>query len=385
MMDASSTVRIVAAVCVCTASVSCGCSTSATTEFRLNTEGRDVAEIRTAQRQAIRTVLERLFGTPDAPRLPADVPLRLPLLQTAAASVRSDAEGNQFGLYRQHCASCHAISGDGAGPTALVQNPYPRDFRNGWFKYTSTAGGAKPVREDIERLVSRGIPGTAMPAFKNLPDVEIDSLVEYMQYLSVRGETELYVLQLVIDEDEYLPLDVRLVIDEGVLPAVGSWSAARSMQVAPPPRPAQTANVVVRGANNDYAPAKQLAASIARGGELFLSKDAQCSQCHGPLGNGRGEQSELYDDWNEPKKGITPKQTKELGRLYRLPLRRVRPRDLTEGIFRGGSDPEDLYLRIHVGIKGTPMPAGGPAPGSSGVLTPEQIWNVVDFVRSLSR
>jgi len=358
-----------------------------------------VAEIRTAQRQAIRTTLDRLFGTPDAPRLPADVPLRLPLLQTAAGSVHSDAEGNQFGLYRQHCASCHGISGDGAGPTCLVQNPYPRDFRNGWFKYTSTAGGAKPVREDIEQLVLRGIPGTAMPAFKNLPDAEIDSLVEYTQYLSIRGETELYVLQLVIDEDEYLPLDVRLVIDEGVIPAVDLWSAARSMRVVPPPRPAQTANVAVsedsrgslrepafvRGANNDYVTAEQLAASITRGGELFASKDAQCSQCHGPLGNGRGEQSELYDDWNKPKKGITPKQTKELGRLYRLPLRRLRPRDLTKGIFRGGSDPEDLYLRIHVGIKGTPMPAGGPAPGSSGVLTPEQICSVVDFVRSLSR
>ncbi len=67
---------------------------------------------------------------------------------------------------------------------------------------------------------------------------------------------------------------------------------------------------------------------------------------------------------------------------FRLPIQKLRPRDFTKGLFRGGDEPTDIFWRVHVGIKGTPMPAGGPAPGSRGVLTPEQIWDVVSYVRS---
>ena len=51
-----------------------------------------------------------------------------------------------------------------------------------------------------------------------------------------------------------------------------------------------------------------------------------------------------------------------------------------QGIFRGGDRPIDLYWRVYVGIKGTPMPSTG----SDGALTPEQIWDVVNYIRSRS-
>ena len=105
-------------------------------------------------------------------------------------------------------------------------------------------------------------------------------------------------------------------------------------------------------------------------------------RCHGPYGAGDGEEMEdIYDDWNKPKKGLTDEQTRQRAALFTLPLQRLRPRNFKEGVFRGGSRPEDLYLRIAVGIKGTPMPASGPGPNSSGVLTPEEIWTIVDFIR----
>ena len=44
-------------------------------------------------------------------------------------------------LFAQHCAACHGISGDGAGPTAALLDPYPRDFRNGVFKYMRKGTG----------------------------------------------------------------------------------------------------------------------------------------------------------------------------------------------------------------------------------------------------
>ena len=341
-------------------------------QFVLNTEGRDPAEISPTQCEAIEGTLEELFGTPDEPKVPPGVDLNLSLLKQAAGPVYSDVEGRQFGLYRQHCVTCHGVSGDGAGPTAALQNPYPRDFRNGVYKYTSTAGGAKPAWEDLDRIIRRGIAGTAMPSFDRLSDEEIDALVEYVQYLSLRGETELYLLSLVVDEDEY-PVDVDEVMEDAVLPMADYWAEAQQAVVVPPPRPT-------------YATHEEKMASIGRGHDLYVSKQAQCVLCHGPEGRGDGEQAdELYDIWNQPKKGATPEQTKRLAQFFTLPIQRLRPRDFTEGIFRGGSRPEDIYWRAYCGIKGTPMPAGGPAPGSSGVLEPEEIWDVVNYVFSRAR
>ena len=349
-----------------------GCGYQGKAEFTLNTEGRERESVSPAQREAIASALERLFGTPDEPRVPDGLPLDLEKLTIAAGPVAGDKRGLRTGLYRQHCAVCHGISGDGAGAQAALLNPYPRDFRPGWFKFTSTAGGAKPVPADIERALLRGIPGTAMPSYITLPDREIDALVEYVRYLSMRGETELYLFRLVVDEDEYLPLDMTMIREDWIEPLGAMWEMAEAMVVEPPERPA----VDTPEAWED---------SVAHGFELFSSPAAQCTQCHGPRGYGDGEETELYDDWNRPKVGISPQQTRRIARLYQLAPQQIRPRDFREGIFRGGGRPEDLYWRIHVGIKGTPMPAAGPAPGSTGVLSPEDIWDVVHYILSLSQ
>jgi mono/diheme cytochrome c family protein len=340
-------------------------------QFRLNFEGRDADKISLAQKQAIAQTLTELFGTPDEPRVPEGAELDIELLKAAAGPAAGDATGRQRGLYRQHCVACHGISGDGAGPTAALLTPYPRDFRNGLFKWISTVAGAKPTRDDLERTLRRGVPGTAMPSFVRLPDDEIQALIEYVRYLSIRGETELYLVRLVVDEDEYLPLNVDWVIEDGLLPAAQSWQRVERdpgrWLIQPPPEPPMDA------------------ASIELGRELYASKDAQCVKCHGPEGRGDGEETEIYDDWNKPKKGVTPEQTKEMARLFTLPIQKLRARDFREGTFRGGSRPVDLYYRVDAGIPGTPMPAAGPAGGTQGVLTPEEIWYVVHYIRWLAR
>ena len=53
------------------------------------------------------------------------------------------------------------------------------------------------------------------------------------------------------------------------------------------------------------------------------------------------------------------------------------PRDLHRGIYRGGRRPIDIYRRIVVGIKGTPMP------GTANKLQPEQVWDLVNYVLSI--
>ncbi len=95
-------------------------------------------------------------------------------------------------LYARHCQHCHGISGDGDGPTAKYLNPRPRDYRQGKFKFTSTAGPAgKATRDDLRRIVGQGIPGTYMPAFvPMLKDGEMTAIIEYVRWLALRGEVE---------------------------------------------------------------------------------------------------------------------------------------------------------------------------------------------------
>ncbi|MEN6494502.1 MAG: c-type cytochrome, partial [Thermoguttaceae bacterium] len=126
-----------------------GCSLSEAPEFQLNLEGRDPKKVSLAQREALQEAMTGLFGTPNEPRVPQGSGLDLDLLKAAAGPVGSDAQGTHRGLYRQHCASCHGISGDGAGPSASLLNPYPRDYRRGVFNYTSTLPGIKPTKDDL--------------------------------------------------------------------------------------------------------------------------------------------------------------------------------------------------------------------------------------------
>ena len=58
----------------------------------------------------------------------------------------------------------------------------------------------------------------------------------------------------------------------------------------------------------------------------------------------------------------------------------IHPRNFAEGVFHGGSDPEDLYRRITVGIAGTPMPAVTFVPGE---FERQDVWHLINFVRSL--
>jgi mono/diheme cytochrome c family protein len=353
-----------------------GCSEPAPAEFVVNLEGRDRSSVGRTRTEAITETLEALFGTPDEPRVPEGVTLDAELLRLAAGPVRRDEAGNPCGLFRQHCVACHGISGDGAGPDAARLAPYPRDYRRGLFKFTSTAGGAKPIETDLERTLRAGVPGTAMPSFAALEPRQLAALVAYVEYLSIRGEAELSLIRLVVDDDERLPLDMNVVVEECVRPVAEMWQQ-KAPQAAIPEQEALEHRPPIDTA-------QRLAASIARGRALYLRKDSQCIKCHGPEGDGQGEQPELYDDWNKPKKGVTPEQTAALAPLFTLPLQELKARDFREGKFRGGSRPVDLYWRIDVGLKGTAMPAAGPSPGVKGILTSEEIWDVVHYVRSLS-
>ena len=372
-----------------------GCGQAGSPPFRLNMVEIARAQIPEEQQQTIANVLTAMYGTPDDPFVLPETGLDAAKVALAAGPVRSDQFGKEGGLYRRHCAHCHGTTGGGMGPTALILNPYPRDYRQGKFKFKSTERAAKPTEIDLERIVREGVQGTAMPAFGLLPDSQIEALVEYVKYLSIRGQTEISLINALADLSEGDELDTSrdVLVDEILTPIAESWTSAPDSIINPEPKP-------------EIA----LAQSIAQGRELFYGTKANCVKCHGPGALGDGQTTD-YDDWNKPLVEMADAIQREQQSLAndtemdseqraeirnrvpfdspvmetdQLPHGRTAPHNLRQTVYRGGRRPVDVYRRLYAGINGAPMPGVGPAtPGATGTLTSDEIWNIVDYVMSL--
>lgn len=354
-----------------------GCTDAPPARFRLNMVKMVSSGIEAKGQQDIANALTAMFGTPDDPFVLEETGIDLEKLRLAAGAVSSDERGNEVGLYRRHCAHCHGISGDGAGPTAAFLNPYPRDYRRGMFKFKSTERAARPTRDDLKRILHQGIPGTAMPSFRLLAPNQIDAIVEYVVYLSMRGEMETLLASYVaddLDEGESLPGSRDILIDELLQIVTSRWAEAEDQVIRPDPS----------SAPNLERSQEELYASIAAGRDLFHSEKGACVKCHGPTALGDGETTD-YDEWNKAiVKFMEDKPEIEPQSLGALEPRSIRPRNLRQNVFRGGRRPLDLYRRIHAGINGGPMPGTARAtPDAEVGLSPEEIWNLVDYVRSL--
>jgi len=384
--------------CVALLSLTTGCGQNSPPQFRLDTVALAEKQIPPAQVQDVSNILEAMFGTPDDPFVLPETGLDLNLVRMSAGPVASDEFGRETGLYRRHCAHCHGTTGDGMGPTAMLLNPYPRDYRRGIFKFKSTERAAKPTTHDLDYIVREGVQGTAMPAFGLLPEVQIKSLVEYVKYLSMRGQVEIRLSDALLDlsEGEKLQPTREVLVDEILTPIAESWSTA--------------GDSIIPTDGDNARPEMELAASIAKGQELFYSTKANCVKCHGfgALGDG---QSTDFDDWSKAtdeahkslnadiatlddpgemtaeEKAALAQNVERLSNALEtdsLPPRNAKPRNLRQGIYRGGRAPYDLYRRFYAGINGTPMPGvGPPSPGAPGTLTNDEIWNLVDYVLSL--
>ena len=358
------------------------------------TEEDESLEYTEEQKSNVAEILTAMFGTPDNPMLPGgdtgitDI-VNPDYLTVSAGVVGTDESQRPVGLYRRHCVHCHGISGDGYGPTAPYLNPYPRDYRRGIYKFKSTPIGARPTHDDLKRILVNGVAGTAMPSFKLLKEVEIESLVHYVKYLSLRGEVERKLYEEVaqeLDEGELLVNEDDLqdgmayINDEIVGPIVAKWKAADSQVTPVPARPEMDA--------------EELEASVKHGRELFYGAVANCVKCHGDSQLGDGQVDD-YDMWAKDYvdlTAVTDPQEKaevigEIERLGGLKPRHIIPRNLRSGVYRGGRRPVDVFWRIHNGIDGGPMPAASLRPASAGPeakgLDESDLWDLVNYVQSL--
>jgi mono/diheme cytochrome c family protein len=391
--------------CLLLAAMAVGCDAPAAPEFHLNMVQMtsDATPTPEAYQQDIANVLDAMFGTPDKPFALPETGLDNRKLQMAAGPAWSDKAGANYGLYRKHCVHCHGISGDGRGPTALFLNPYPRDYRQGVYKFKSTYTAAKPTNEDLHRVLVNGVPGTAMPSFSLLPEAEVDALVEYVKYLSYRGQMETALTNFAFNdlgEEEIegedgetttrlIPLnpaedsEQATIVKELLTEIVDDWAAANEQIIVPTEEEIPA----------DNRTPEQIAESVAKGRELFFGVRANCVKCHGPTGLGDGQQDD-FDNWNkanklfldsvaaDPEHEMARDRAKVAATLF--PVRNAIPRNLRFGVYRGGNRRIDIFWKIYAGIPGTPMPGSGPAsPGAQGTLTEPEMWQIVDYVLSL--
>jgi mono/diheme cytochrome c family protein len=282
-----------------------------------------------------------------------------------------------YGLYRRHCLHCHGVSGAGNGPTSAFLYPIPRDYRKGLFKFTSTPNGARPHRDDLRRTVRHGLHGTSMPSFEALlSEDEIEQVVDYVIFLSIRGESELSLIDEGAISDENDPEALSPEVDRGVAESVfNKWKTAQTQAVNPP---------IARTASSPE--------SILRGRDLFLGKTKEkleCAGCHGSQAMGNGPSFVSQDVFNFVVFGGNPSEredrlktlddkTRELwGQKLDEWGNPLRPANLKRGVYKGGRRPLDIYWRIAKGITGAQMPAHYPT------IDHKQIWDLVNFVLAL--
>lgn len=308
---------VAALACLCL--LAAGCQRSVDAHYVLSEQVEALDDELQAEVEA---VLREHCGTPQAPKLlgsERDDDAFQRHLQRGAA------------IYTRYCAQCHGTTGDGNGVAAQFLNPRPRDYRRGIFKFTSTPYGAKPRPADLMRTIRRGITGTSMPAFKLLPEEDLEAVVDYVLALTHRGELEVLLAAEAELEEE---IDPEIVPDyiEAVL---SQWELARDEVVLPEtlmPRISEE--------------------TIAEGRHAFMTKG--CSKCHGEDGRGATRENVGVDAWGFQTKAA----------------------DLTSGMLRGGQEPLDIYRRISSGINGTPMPSFK----QSLAEEPDTIWHLVHYV-----
>jgi len=94
------------------------------------------------------------------------------------------SEWTKYGkeVYERRCLGCHGEKGDGNGPAATFLNTQrPRNFVSGVFKFHLNKE-AIPSDGDLLRTITRGVRGTAMPAWYELPLNDRLAVVQYIKY-----------------------------------------------------------------------------------------------------------------------------------------------------------------------------------------------------------
>ena len=85
-------------------------------------------------------------------------------------------------VYERRCLGCHGVKGDGNGPAAtFLHKQRPRDFTAAVFKFRLTKEPL-PTDGDMLRTITRGVRGTAMPAWHELAINDRLAVIQYIKH-----------------------------------------------------------------------------------------------------------------------------------------------------------------------------------------------------------
>ncbi len=172
--------------------------------------------------------------------------IALVLLGASTAWGQAGDPKNGKVVYDKKCMLCHGEKGDGKGPSVSELSPAPRDFTSGVYKIRSTANRI-PSDQDLFRVITDGMPGTSMPAWKVLPEKDRWDLVAYLKTFAADKFKE-------------------------------------------PPKKQELPKEVASSAE-----------SLKRGKEMYEA--IECHKCHGAAGRADGpSRAELKDEWGQPIK-----------------------------------------------------------------------------------
>lgn len=193
--------------------------------------------------------------------------------------------------------------------------PAPRDLGAGLFRIVSGLGGV-PSEADLLTVLRQGMPGSVMPAFDHLSADDLAALVSVVRNIMVGAEAD------------------RLAAQGGLDRQLAWWRAEAALSPGPSP---------------ELGEVPEPTAGRAATGQLLFAEG--CALCHGSDGCGAGR--DLRDVRGDPGPA----------------------RNLTQGLFKGGVEPEQIARRIVLGLPGSAMPAFR--------YSETELWSLVQHVRSL--
>ena len=269
--------------------------------------------------------------SPDAaappPHLAYEHPLQ-PGEAVAGRPVSATLLGEGEAVYRQYCAGCHGEAGDGNGPAARFLDPKPRDFRTATFKFAGVAAGQLPRDEDLLRTITRGLPGSSMPAWQALPEGQRRAVIAWLKTFSPEWQTRSAGPPIAVSEDP--------------------WSAT------------------------DPATARE---AIARGRVVYHAL-VTCWQCHPAYAT----QEEVSAMALAEQAGVVTLR-EDAGRPVPKPdvwEHLLTPTDFPRRRLKSGSSLQDLYRTISSGVGGTAMPTWKDG------LPEKDLWALAYYVKSLA-
>ncbi len=223
--------------------------------------------------------------------------------------------------FLRYCRECHGEAGDGLGKFSYTTGERPRSFQSGRFKLATTEN-AIPSDRDLEETIRRGMPGTGMSAWGQVPDAEIAAMARYTRRFSLDAIRE--------------ELDRRVAAGELSVADADTDFARRTT-------PGPTIEIPAEPPLDDER--------RARGERLYLEA---CASCHGP--NGRRLRNDPMPDFEG---------------------NHTLPTNIVGGVFKGGNSSAAIYSRLYLGMDGTAMP------GYRDAYSKDEIWDLVHTVERI--